>query len=161
MRIQRKHCNTRCADSKILLQGAVEYLQFFLYQFFGDASGYLFNGNMSGHQCYPEVIFHQNHKGLLAISQFLLYILRMSGEGKLLRLDGMLVDGSCDNHVYHSLLIFLNGFFQCTKCSFTSFNVRFRELNLYFIIRTVHYTQAIGNRFGGGVDDTEIGRQVQ
>ena len=161
MRIQRKYGNARRSYAKVLLQRAVEDRQLLLYQFLGKRRCNLPYRNMPGHQCHPEIVFHQNHQSLPAIAQLLFNILRMAGERKLFRLYGMFVDRSSDNNVNQSCLVFLNRFLQSAKCGLASLRVGFGELNLHFIIRTVHNTQTIRRSLGRRIYNTEIRRQVQ
>ena len=161
MRIQRKYGNARCIDSEVLFQRLVEDSQFLLYQFLRYSRSNLTDRDMPGNQCHPEIIFHQNHQWLGTIAQSLFYIFRMTGKCKSFRLNGMLVDGSCDNHVNQSLFIFLDSSFQSTECSLSGFRICLWEFYFHFIIRAVHYTQTVVSRFRSRAHDTEVRRQIE
>ena len=161
MRIQRKYGNARRPYAKVLLQRTVEDRQLLLYQFLGKRRCNLPYRNMPGHQCHPEIVFHQNHQSLPAIAQLLFNILRMAGERKLFRLYGMFVDRSSDNNVNQSCLVFLNRFLQSAKCGLCPPQGRVwrTQPSLHHPYSSQHSNDSA--QLGRRIYNTEIRRQVQ
>ena len=137
MRIERKHSNTGIVNTKVFLQGFVEYIEFFHDQFFRDLTGNFTNRHVSRYQSYTEVILQQDHQRFLSFSHPFFNVFRMTGEMKIVRLNGVFIDRSCYQHVKISFLIFLKSTFQCIQCSFSRFSTRSGQFHLQFISRAV------------------------
>ena len=112
MRVQREYGNTRRINTEISLQRMMENGHLLNNQFFCNGRSDILNRDMTCNQSHTEIILHQDHQRLVSITHTLFNIFCMSWESEVLRLDGMLVDWSCNKYINQTFAIILQCFFQ-------------------------------------------------
>ena len=160
MRIQREYSNTRCINTKILLQRTMEDRKFIHDQFFGNGIRHLSDRKVSCYQSHSEIIFQKNHQSLFILSHTFFNIFRMSREMERIRLDIMLIDRSGYQHIYQTILIILQCSFQCIQSGLTRFWSRLGKFHFQFVFRTVQDIQLIILCAFCRTNDTEIGWNI-
>ena len=120
----------------------MENLHLFHNQFFGQFTGNVTHGYMASHQCHTEITLQQNHQGLLSFTYTLFNVFRMSREMERIRLDGMLVDRSCHQHIEQAFPVIGQRSFQCSQCRFSSFGSRLGQFHLQLLFYAVHHVHS-------------------
>ena len=160
MRIQREDSDARTTDAEILLQRAMEDFHLFHNQFLGNGSGNVLHRDVSCHQCHSEIVFQQNHQCLVVIAYTFLDVFGMSRKVEAVRLDGVLVDRCCHQHIDIAFAIVLQRSFQRIQSCLSGFGSRLGQFHLQFVFRTAQDIQLSVLRIVSIVDDGETGLNI-
>ena len=137
--IEREDGYARRVDAEILLQRAVENLELFHDAVLGHPFHDVSYGHMTGDECHAEIAFQQNHECLASIAHAFFNVFGMSGEVECFRLDGILVDRGCNEHINFSILIVGQCSFQCIECRLSCFGRRLSQFHLQFVFGACQY----------------------
>ena len=103
VRVEAEHGNAWLVNAEVLLEGLVDKAQLAEYLLLGDACGYVFERNVTGHHADLDAAADHKHRHVLD-SEGILDILRMSRESESLPGHSLFVDRAGNQHVNFSRL---------------------------------------------------------
>ena len=112
---------------------------------------------MVGHQSHAQGTAEQDHERFLSVAKTLFNQLRMSGEMIVFTLNGVLVDGSRDQHVYLAFAQILQRTLQGGDGSAASLLSGLAEIDFQLrLAEAVHQVQLAVAGFSCGRHDVEV-----